>query len=74
MAAQTIEDRLASLEAQVAELWQIHDRVNTPDITVSAELVGNEHQHWGYPGGECDVRLNDYFITCHDGGKRIPIW
>jgi hypothetical protein len=29
---------------------------------------------WGFPGGDCDVLINPYFITCHDNGNRIPQW
>jgi DNA/RNA endonuclease G (NUC1) len=58
VSAQSIEERVASLELQVAELWQLRDRANTPGVTVPAELVGNEHLRWGYPGGDCAVLVN----------------
>jgi DNA/RNA endonuclease G (NUC1) len=74
MAAQTLEGRVASLEAQAAELWLLHDHAYERSSMVPAELVGNEHMRWGYPGGECTVLVNDYFITCHDNAKRIPEW
>jgi hypothetical protein len=33
---------------------------------VPAELVGNEHMRWGFPGGDCDVLVNQHFVTCHN--------
>ncbi|MFC1639799.1 DNA/RNA non-specific endonuclease, partial [Gemmatimonadota bacterium] len=56
------------------ELWQFHDHAFVPGTTVRADLVGNEHLRWGYPGGECVVLINDYFITCHDNAYRVPQW
>ena len=74
VSAQSFEDRVASLETQVAELWQFHDHAVAPGTTVPADLVGNEHLRWGYPGGNCVVLVNDYFITCHDNAYRVPQW
>jgi hypothetical protein len=51
--AQTIDERIASLESQVAELWQLYEHAYAPGTMVPAELVGNEHLRWGYPGGVC---------------------
>ena len=47
LAAQTIEERVSSLESQVAELWQLHDHAYAPGTMVPAELVGNEHLQCG---------------------------
>ena len=74
LATQTIEERVASLESQVAELWQLHDLNGAPATGVPAELVGNEHMRWGFPGGDCEVLINEYFITCHDNADRVPAW
>jgi len=74
LAAQTLEERVTVLEYQVAELRQVHEAAVRDDTTVPAELVGNEHLRWGYPGGNCTVLVNDYFITCHDNSKRVPEW
>ena len=52
-AAQTLEERVASLELKVAELWEVHEAEIVDDATVPPELVGNEHLRWGYPGGDC---------------------
>lgn len=41
--AQTLEERVAGLEAQVAELWQLYEHANAPGTTVPADLVGNKH-------------------------------
>ncbi len=59
---------------QVAELWQFHDLQGAPGTGVLAELVGNEHLRWGFPGGDCVVLINEYFITCHDNDHRVPEW
>jgi endonuclease G len=72
--AQTLEDRVTLLESQVADLWLVHKAEAGDDARVPAELVGNEHLRWGYPGGDCAVLVNDYFITCHDNAKRIAEW
>jgi endonuclease G len=72
--AQNLEERVARLESQVAELWSAFQEQAFDDGFVPAELVGNEHMRWGYPGGDCAVLVNDYFITCHDNAKRIPEW
>ena len=72
--AQTLEERVTLLESQVAELWRVHKAEACGDARVPAELVGNEHLRWGYPGGDCAVLVNDHFITCHDNAKRIPEW
>jgi len=50
IAAQTIGERVASLEVQVAELWRLHEHAFAPGTTVPAELIGNEHLRWGNPG------------------------
>ena len=71
---QTIEERVTRVEAQVAELWALSDLQAERRSGVPVELVGNEHVRWGYPGGDCTVLVNDYFITCHDDAKRIPAW
>ncbi len=73
-AAQTLEDRVTILESQVAELWRAHEAEIARDASVPADLVGNEHLRWGYPGGDCTVLMNNYFVTCHDDESRIPEW
>jgi len=72
--AQSPEQRLGMLEARVSELCQFHYRDRRPHGFVPADVVGNEHLRWGFPGGDCDVLLGDYFITCHDRSNRIPQW
>ena len=58
----------------LAELWQALEANAPADVMVPAELVGNEHLRWGYPGGECTILVNDYFVTCHDNANRVPSW
>ncbi len=58
LAAQTLEERVTHLEVQVAELWQLHDQQSGQGTTVPAELVGNEHLSWGYPGGDCTLLID----------------
>jgi endonuclease G len=74
VAAQTLEEGVAHLEEQVAELWRVHEARPNEETTVPAELVGNEHLRWGYPGGDCTVLVNDHLITCHDKAKRVAEW
>ncbi|MBG7606308.1 MAG: DNA/RNA non-specific endonuclease, partial [Actinobacteria bacterium] len=74
VSAQSLEDRVASLETQVADLWQLYDHGYGSGTAVPADLVGNEHLQWGYPGGDCVVLINDWFITCHDNMHRVPEW
>jgi DNA/RNA endonuclease G (NUC1) len=74
LAAQEVEQRLARLERQVVELRRIHDLPADPVIELPAELVGNEHVKWGYPGGTCVFLVREHYVVCHDGDKRIPEW
>ena len=73
-AAQSIERRVAWLERQVVELRNIHDLPADPVTELPAELVGNEHVKWGYPGGTCAFLVREHYVVCHDGEKRIPEW
>ncbi len=74
LAAQEIEQRTGRLERQVVELRRIHDLPADPVIELPAELVGNEHVRWGYPGGTCVFLVREHYVACHDGEKRIPEW
>jgi endonuclease G len=73
-AAQTIEERVSSLEAQVADLWKLHALNGARTTGVPADLVGNEHMQWSFPGGDCGVLMSEFFIICHDNANRIPAW
>ena len=73
-AAQGVEQRVARLERQVVELRTIHDLPAAGPVELPAELVGNEHVKWGYPGGTCAFLVREHYVACHDGKKRIPEW
>ena len=74
IAAQTVEERVTRLELEVAELRHLYDLQSEFGSTVPAELVGNEHLRWGYPGGEGELLVNEYFVTCHNNAHRVPEW
>ncbi len=74
LAAQEVEQRIARLERQVVELRRIHDLPANPVIDLPAELVGNEHVRWGYPGGTCAFLVREHYVACHDADKRTPEW
>ena len=65
---------MARFPTREAELWVLHDHQYGLGFTVPAALVGNEHLQGGYPGGDCVVLINDWFITCHDNVHRVPEW
>ena len=71
---QSVEQRVARLERQVVELRTIHDLPAAGPVELPAELVGNEHVKWGYPGGTCVFLVREHYVVCHDGDKRIPEW
>ena len=73
-ASQSIERRGAWLERQVVELRNIHDLPAGAVTELPAELVGNEHVSWGYPGWTCAFIVREHYVACHDGGKHIPEW
>ena len=73
-AAQNVEQRIAQLERQVVELRRIHDLPVSAVIELPAELVGNEHVKWGYPGGTCAFLVREHYVACHDSSKRVPEW
>lgn len=73
----TIEQRLARLEQQVAELRAMR---LPPAALVPApsglpeELIGNENVHWGYPGGACTILVKEFYVICEDIPLREPQW
>lgn len=75
-AAQSLEDRVRLLEQQVAELRRLQglpEDIRT-SIELPAELVGNTHVRWGYPGGSCMLLVKEYYVVCHDNPQRMPEW
>ena len=71
--AQDVEERLRRLEQQVRELRAILGVTDTvPGIP--AELVGNEHMQWGYPGGNCVFLIKDHYVSCHNDRTLVADW
>lgn len=72
----TIEDRLALLERQVAELRARAGITGTAPALSSLPdvLKGNDNVRWGYPGGTCTVLIKEYYVICEDIADRLPEW
>jgi len=65
LSAQDLEQRVTELEQQVRELRRLS---TLPNTTLS------EHLRWGSPGGSCTSLDKQYYVTCHDGARRVPEW
>jgi hypothetical protein len=71
LGAQSVEERLAALEREVAELRALHGLAEGALATAPAELVGNVHIRWGYPGGTCLMLVREFYAGCYDAQERV---
>lgn len=69
----TVEERLTLLERQVQELRALQGLAARP-AELPAELAGNEHVRWGYPGGRCTLLVKEFYVVCSDLRRKVPEW
>ncbi|HLC28621.1 MAG TPA: DNA/RNA non-specific endonuclease [Dehalococcoidia bacterium] len=72
----TLEQRVTALERQVAEL-RARLGITTPTPAAAdlpVELLGNVHVRHGFPGGRCTTLVKEFYVICHDPGRKVPEW
>ena len=71
---QTLEERGAALERQVAELRVRAGLASAAPGDLPTELAGNIHVRWGFPGGRCTILVKEFYVACHDPERKVPEW
>lgn len=70
----TIEQRVATLERQVAELRVLAGLASASPSDLPTELAGNINVRWGFPGGHCTILVKEFYVACHDPERKVPEW
>lgn len=70
----SLEQRVATLERQVAELRALAGFPAAPIPELPAELAGNVNARWGYPGGHCTLLVKEFYVDCFDQQRKVPEW
>lgn len=70
----TLEQRVATLERQVAELRALAGLASAAPSDLPEGLAANINVRWGFPGGRCTFLVKEFYVTCHDPERRVPEW
>lgn len=70
----SLEQRVATLERQVAELRVRAGLASATPNDLPAELAGNVNVRWGFPGGHCTILVKEFYISCYQPERKVPEW